>query len=118
MRLRLSCLRRVVALFPPGAAAGSIDQLDEQLRVSVEALLHPSPPPKPYPSLMGFLGHRYIAGLCRVCGVTCSTSPSPMIVFRALILSLRIVRLFGVGWQLSILDQLKEERALRCSWVV
>ena len=31
----------------PGAAAGSIDQLDEQLRVSVEALLHPSPPPKP-----------------------------------------------------------------------
>ena len=31
----------------PGAAAGSIDQLDERLRVSVEALLHPSPPPKP-----------------------------------------------------------------------
>jgi hypothetical protein len=30
-----------------GSAAGSIDQLDEQLRVSVEALLHPSPPPKP-----------------------------------------------------------------------
>src|SRR5215472_8829645 len=30
-----------------GAAAGSIDQLDEQLRVSVEALLNLSPPPKP-----------------------------------------------------------------------
>jgi hypothetical protein len=30
-----------------GAAAGVIDKLDEQLRVSVEALLHPSPPPKP-----------------------------------------------------------------------
>jgi hypothetical protein len=30
-----------------GAAPGSIDKLDEQLRVSVEALLHPSPPPKP-----------------------------------------------------------------------
>jgi hypothetical protein len=29
-----------------GAAAGSIDQLDEQLRVSVEALLNLSPPPK------------------------------------------------------------------------
>jgi hypothetical protein len=29
------------------AAAGVIDKLDEQLRVSVEALLHPSPPPKP-----------------------------------------------------------------------
>jgi hypothetical protein len=26
-----------------GAVAGSIDKLDEQLRVSVEALLHPSP---------------------------------------------------------------------------
>ena len=30
-----------------GAAAGVIDKLDEQLRVSVEALLHPSPPPEP-----------------------------------------------------------------------
>jgi hypothetical protein len=30
-----------------GAAAGAIDKLDEQLRVSVEALLHPSPPTKP-----------------------------------------------------------------------
>ena len=30
-----------------GAATGGIDKLDEQLRVSVEALLHPSPPPKP-----------------------------------------------------------------------
>jgi len=30
-----------------GAAAGSIDQLEEQLRVSVEALLNLSPPPKP-----------------------------------------------------------------------
>jgi hypothetical protein len=30
-----------------GAAAGVIDNLDEQLRVSVEALLHPSPPPTP-----------------------------------------------------------------------
>jgi hypothetical protein len=29
------------------AAAGPDDGLDEQLRVSVEALLHPSPPPKP-----------------------------------------------------------------------
>ena len=27
--------------------AGSINKLDEQLRVSVETLLHPSPPPKP-----------------------------------------------------------------------
>jgi hypothetical protein len=30
-----------------GAAAGSDDRLDEQLRVSVDALLHPSPPTKP-----------------------------------------------------------------------
>src|SRR6516225_3733910 len=30
-----------------GAAAGVIDKLDEQLRVSVEALLHPRPPPEP-----------------------------------------------------------------------
>jgi pimeloyl-ACP methyl ester carboxylesterase len=30
-----------------GAAAGVIDKLDEQLRVSVEALLHPSPPSIP-----------------------------------------------------------------------
>jgi hypothetical protein len=30
-----------------GAAAGSIDKLDEQLRVSVDALLHLSPPPTP-----------------------------------------------------------------------
>jgi len=30
-----------------GAVSGSIEKLDEQLRVSVEALLHPSPPPKP-----------------------------------------------------------------------
>ena len=30
-----------------GAAAGSIDKLDEQVRVSVEALLHPSSPQKP-----------------------------------------------------------------------
>ena len=30
-----------------GAVAGSNGKLDEQLRVSVEALLHPSPPPKP-----------------------------------------------------------------------
>ena len=30
-----------------GAAAAVIDKLDEQLRVSVEALLHPSPPLKP-----------------------------------------------------------------------
>jgi hypothetical protein len=30
-----------------GAATGGIDKLGEQLRVSVEALLHPSPPPKP-----------------------------------------------------------------------
>jgi hypothetical protein len=34
-----------------GAVAGSIDKLDEQLRVSVEALLHPSPPPKPVEEL-------------------------------------------------------------------
>jgi hypothetical protein len=32
---------------PADAAAGAIDKLDEQLRVSVEALLHPSPPLKP-----------------------------------------------------------------------
>src|SRR5262249_12394954 len=30
-----------------GAAAGAIDKLDEKLRVSVEALLHPDPPPAP-----------------------------------------------------------------------
>jgi hypothetical protein len=30
-----------------GAAKGSIDKLDEQLRVSVDALLHRSPPPTP-----------------------------------------------------------------------
>ena len=30
-----------------GAVAGSNNKLDEQLRVSVEALLHPSPPRKP-----------------------------------------------------------------------
>jgi hypothetical protein len=30
-----------------GAATGSIDKLDEQLRVSVDALLHLSPPPTP-----------------------------------------------------------------------
>ncbi|MFY9836856.1 MAG: hypothetical protein WAK55_10355 [Xanthobacteraceae bacterium] len=30
-----------------GAAAGSIDKLDERLRVSVDALLHLSPPPTP-----------------------------------------------------------------------
>jgi len=30
-----------------GAVSGSIEKLDEQLRVSLEALLHPSPPPKP-----------------------------------------------------------------------
>jgi hypothetical protein len=30
-----------------GAVGGSDDKLDEQLRVSVEALQHPSPPPKP-----------------------------------------------------------------------
>ena len=35
----------------PGAVAGSTDKLDEQLRVSVEALLHPSPPPKPVEEL-------------------------------------------------------------------
>ena len=34
-----------------GAVAGSIDKLDEQLRVSVEALLHPSPPRKPVEEL-------------------------------------------------------------------
>jgi hypothetical protein len=34
-----------------GAVAGSIDELEEQLRVSVEALLHPSPPPKPVEEL-------------------------------------------------------------------
>ena len=32
---------------PAGPAAGVIDKLDEQLQVSVEALLHPSPSPKP-----------------------------------------------------------------------
>ena len=35
----------------PGAVAGSYDRLDEQLRVSVEALLHPSPPPAPVEEL-------------------------------------------------------------------
>jgi hypothetical protein len=32
---------------PAGAAAGSIDKLDQQLRVSVDALVHLSPPPTP-----------------------------------------------------------------------
>src|SRR5262249_39136742 len=32
---------------PDGAAAGAIDKLDEKLRVSVEALLHPDPSPAP-----------------------------------------------------------------------
>jgi hypothetical protein len=31
----------------PAEDFGSDGQLDEQLRVSVEALLHPNPPPKP-----------------------------------------------------------------------
>src|SRR5262249_54831129 len=34
-----------------GATADEIDKLDEQLRVSVEALLHPSPPRKPVEEL-------------------------------------------------------------------
>jgi hypothetical protein len=34
-----------------GAVARSDDKLDEQLRVSVEALLHPSPPRKPVEEL-------------------------------------------------------------------
>jgi hypothetical protein len=34
-----------------GAVASSIDQLDEQLRASVEALVHPSPPRKPVEEL-------------------------------------------------------------------
>jgi hypothetical protein len=34
-----------------GAAVGPDDRLDEQIRVSVEALLHPSPPPKPVTEL-------------------------------------------------------------------
>ncbi|MFZ1151180.1 MAG: hypothetical protein WAR76_15820 [Xanthobacteraceae bacterium] len=34
-----------------GAVAGSIDKLNEQLRVSVEALLYPSPPRKPVEEL-------------------------------------------------------------------
>ena len=34
-----------------GVVAGSIDKLDEQLRVSVEALLHPSPPRPPVDEL-------------------------------------------------------------------
>jgi hypothetical protein len=34
-----------------GAVAGSLDKLDEQLRVSLEALLNPSPPPKPVEEL-------------------------------------------------------------------
>jgi hypothetical protein len=36
---------------PSAGVAGSIDKLDEQLRVSVEALLHPSPPRKPVEEL-------------------------------------------------------------------
>ena len=38
-----------------GAAAGSDDRLDEQLRVSVEALIQPSPPSKPVEQLDGLL---------------------------------------------------------------
>jgi hypothetical protein len=38
-----------------GAVTGSIDKLDEQLRVSVEALLHPSPPRKPVEELNDLL---------------------------------------------------------------
>src|SRR5262249_27356145 len=41
-----------------GAAAGSIDQLEEKLRVSVEALLNLSPPPKPeLDDLLSAIGH-------------------------------------------------------------
>jgi hypothetical protein len=36
---------------PRAGVAGSIDKLDEQLRVSVEALLHPSPPRPPVEEL-------------------------------------------------------------------
>lgn len=36
---------------PTAGVAGSIDKLDEQLRVSVEALLHPSPPRPPVEEL-------------------------------------------------------------------
>jgi hypothetical protein len=38
-----------------GAGTGSVDKLDEQLRVSVEALLHPSPAPIPVEDLDGLL---------------------------------------------------------------
>jgi hypothetical protein len=38
-----------------GAGAGSVDKLDEQLSVSVEALLHPSPAPIPVEDLDGLL---------------------------------------------------------------
>jgi hypothetical protein len=38
-----------------GAVPGSIDKLDEQLRVSVETLLHPSPPRKPVEELDALL---------------------------------------------------------------
>ncbi len=43
-----------------GAVAGSDNKLDEQLRVSVEALLHPSPPRKPVAELddlLSAIGH-------------------------------------------------------------
>jgi hypothetical protein len=32
--------------------------------------------------------------------------------------SIAALRHPGIGWQLSVLDQLNEERALRCRWVV
>jgi hypothetical protein len=40
---------------PPEDLHGSNDKLDERLRVSVEALLHPSPPPKPVEEVDGLL---------------------------------------------------------------
>ena len=38
-------------LEPNGAVAAFNDKLDEQLRVSIEALLHPSPPREPVEEL-------------------------------------------------------------------
>ena len=49
-----------------GAVAGSIDKLDEQLRVSVEALLHPSPPRKPVEELDDLFRRSVITSTRRV----------------------------------------------------
>jgi hypothetical protein len=49
-----------------GAAASSLNKSDEQVRVSVEALLHPSPPPIPVEDLDGLLSGWLITSTTRL----------------------------------------------------